>query len=168
MYRYRNRSTLLAHTDKAESHVISVIMNIAQEVEEEWPLYIKDHENREHTILLKAGEMLWYESARLVHGRQKPFKGKYFDNMFIHYKPKGLWYKEEEVMMRSSMKISKEALIWSQRNLKDTNWQLAWDHYEKYESNKQFDNFGAATQGVRFGDGEDEKVEFRHIHPMKM
>eukprot|EP00090_Calanus_glacialis_P003227 TRINITY_DN12376_c0_g1_i2.p1 TRINITY_DN12376_c0_g1~~TRINITY_DN12376_c0_g1_i2.p1 ORF type:complete len:301 (+),score=76.62 TRINITY_DN12376_c0_g1_i2:46-948(+) len=35
--RYRNRSTLLAHTDKASSHVISVIMNIAQEVDEDWP-----------------------------------------------------------------------------------------------------------------------------------
>ena len=34
------------------------------------------------------GEMLWYESARLVHGRPIPFKGEYYDNVFVHFKPR--------------------------------------------------------------------------------
>merc|ERR1719319_376304 len=40
--------------------------------------------------------MVWYESARLVHGRVKPLKGKYFENIFIHYMPRSmLWYKSD-------------------------------------------------------------------------
>lgn len=74
------------------------------QVDEEWPLDIMDHQGAEHQVhpdsitvrtmtqvYLKPGEMLWYESARLVHGRQRPFKGAFFDNLFLHYKPAGLW-----------------------------------------------------------------------------
>ena len=74
--RYLNNSWLISHLDRPSSHVISVIMNIAQDVEEEWPLYIKDHEGRSHSLILKPGDMVWYESAKLLHGRQKPFRGQ--------------------------------------------------------------------------------------------
>ena len=39
--------------------------------------------------------MLWYESARAVHGRPHQFKGEYFDNLFIHYRPTGAWYTDQ-------------------------------------------------------------------------
>ena len=68
--RYGNRSALISHLDKPWSHVISAILNIGQEVEEDWPLFIKDHSGGSHRLVLQPGEMLWYESARLVHGRQ--------------------------------------------------------------------------------------------------
>ena len=42
--------------------------------------------------MFQPGEMVWYESARLLHGRPDPFQGEYFDNLFIHYKPTHLWY----------------------------------------------------------------------------
>jgi len=165
--RYRNRSTLLAHTDKISSHVISVIMNIAQEVQEDWPLNIKDHQGKEHTVYLKAGEMLWYESAKLVHGRQKPFKGSFYDNMFIHYMPRGLWYDEEMVLGMRAMKISEDAVRWSQRNMKQTNWSLAWDKYDLYESNKQLKNVVGLTNKVKLAaDDEEETVRFQHILPV--
>ena len=50
-----------------ESHIISVILNVAQDVDEDWPLYIKDHRGRGRQILLQPGEMIYYESAKLVH-----------------------------------------------------------------------------------------------------
>ena len=53
------RSSLIAHLDKPWSHVISAILNIGQEVDEDWPLFIKDHEDKSHTVLLRPGEMLW-------------------------------------------------------------------------------------------------------------
>ena len=163
--RYRNRSTLLAHTDKASSHVISVIMNIAQDVEEDWPLNIKDNQGKEHTLFLAAGEMLWYESARLVHGRQRPFKGSYFDNMFIHYMPKGLWYEEDQVLGGTAMKISEEAVRWSQRNMKQTNWSRAWDTFDLYETNKKVRGLGLDSKQVKLGPEEREETEeFQHIH----
>ena len=36
-------------------------------------------------IFLKPGEMDLYESAVVPHGRQFPFNGDFFDNLFVHY-----------------------------------------------------------------------------------
>ena len=90
--RYTNGSWLTSHVDRFNTHVISAIINVDQEVEEDWPLYIQDNRGGEHEVILRPGEMIWYESARLVHGRQRPLRGRYYDNLFIHYKPRGLWY----------------------------------------------------------------------------
>ena len=92
--RYTNGSWLASHLDRFSTHVISAILNIGQDVEEDWPLYILDNSGAPHSVLLQPGEMLWYESARAVHGRPRHFKGEYFDNLFIHYSPTGVWYSE--------------------------------------------------------------------------
>jgi len=90
--RYTNGSWLTSHVDRFNTHVISAILNIGQSVEEDWPLFIVDNDGNNHAVTMEAGEMLWYESARAIHGRPEPFKGKYFDNLFIHYSPVGDWY----------------------------------------------------------------------------
>jgi hypothetical protein len=61
-------------------------------VEEDWPLTILDFNFKKKKIILKPGEMLLYESSKAPHGRQYPLKGKYFDNVFVHYKPAKKWY----------------------------------------------------------------------------
>ena len=78
--------------DRFNTHVISAILNIGQKVVEEWPLYILDNEGAKHSVVLEAGEMLLYESARVVHGRPQALVGEYYDNLFIHYRPSGDWY----------------------------------------------------------------------------
>ena len=83
---------MTSHVDRFTTHVISAILNVAQDVREDWPLYIKDNKGEDHAVTIKPGEMLWYESARLVHGRPKPLNGDFFDNLFIHFKPVGDWY----------------------------------------------------------------------------
>ena len=65
------------------------IFQIDQKVDKEWPLTIIDHKKKKKQINLKPGEMLLYESAKLWHGRQFPFEGDFFDNVFIHYTPNG-------------------------------------------------------------------------------
>ena len=85
---------MTSHVDRFTTHVISAILNVAQDVREDWPLYIKDNKGEDHAVTIKPGEMLWYESARLVHGRPKPLNGDFFDNLFIHFKPVGDWYEE--------------------------------------------------------------------------
>ena len=65
-------STLLSHLDQLGTHVISAIINVDQEVEEDWPLFIQDNRGEDHEVILRPGEMIWYESARLIHGRQRP------------------------------------------------------------------------------------------------
>ena len=47
-----------------------------------------------HRLNLAPGEMVWYESARLLHGRPEPLAGDYYDNLFIHFSPTH-WYSEE-------------------------------------------------------------------------
>jgi len=55
-----------------------------------------DHDGKHHKIYLKPGEMVWYESASLVHARSKPLNGSAFENLFVHYMPRAkLWYKTD-------------------------------------------------------------------------
>jgi prolyl 4-hydroxylase len=67
--KYVNGSVLSMHVDTANTHVVSCIINVDQEVEEDWKLVILDHEENEHSITMRPGDMLLYESAKLLHGR---------------------------------------------------------------------------------------------------
>merc|ERR1719356_1648643 len=94
--RYTRGAWLMGHLDHLKSHVISAILNIKQDVDSDWPLQIFDHDGKLHEVILAPGEMVWYESARLVHGRTKPLNGSYFENLFVHYMPRSqLWYGED-------------------------------------------------------------------------
>ena len=90
--RYTNGSVLRMHVDTVNTHVVSAIINVGQGVDKDWPLIILDHEDNEHTVIMQPGDMLLYESAKLLHGRPEPFQGSHYDNIFIHYKPRdGSW-----------------------------------------------------------------------------
>ena len=65
-------------------------------MDSDWPLQIYDHDGKLHEIVLAEGEMVWYESARLVHARSSPLNGSYFENVFVHYMPRsGSWFKKD-------------------------------------------------------------------------
>jgi prolyl 4-hydroxylase len=85
---YQEGSLLIPHRDRENTHIISAIINVAQEIEEEWPLIIEDHFYRKHEVVLKPGEVIYYESSKLLHGRPIPLKGKSFANVFCHFMPK--------------------------------------------------------------------------------
>ena len=89
--RYTNGSVLRMHVDTVNTHVVSAIINVEQKVDKEWPLIILDHDDKEHNVLMQPGDMLLYESAKLLHGRPEPFVGTSYDNIFIHYKPVEGW-----------------------------------------------------------------------------
>ena len=78
-----------------QDDVVSAIMNIGQSVTKDWDLHLLDNGGQHHAIILQPGDMVWYESARLLHGRPELFVGEYFDNLFIHYKPSHLWYNNQ-------------------------------------------------------------------------
>ena len=88
--RYLNGSHLLLHVDRLPTHIISAILQIDQKVDEPWPLTIFDRQGNKQKVYLNPGEMLFYESAKLPHGRQFPLKGAYYDNAFIHFRIQGL------------------------------------------------------------------------------
>jgi len=86
---YRDKAVLKPHRDRIETHIFGVILNVDQDVREDWLLMIEDHAYDEHQITLKPGEMLFYESARLKHGRPTPLEGNVFANIFCHFTPTG-------------------------------------------------------------------------------
>ena len=62
-----------------------VISQIDQKTDVPWPLTVIDFENKKDKLYLEPGDMVLYESAKLPHGRQFPFQGEYYDNLFVHF-----------------------------------------------------------------------------------
>ena len=84
---YQNGSVLVPHRDRENTHIISAIINLDQEVNQDWPLVIEDHFYRKHEVIIRPGEVIYYESAKLLHGRPIPLNGKSFANIFCHFMP---------------------------------------------------------------------------------
>jgi hypothetical protein len=96
MRQYTDGARLLTHVDREETHAASLIVNIAQsQIREPWKIEIYDFGNRLHEVEMNPGDIVYYESARCLHGRMKPLEGGFYVNLFAHYRPKGgdrLWY----------------------------------------------------------------------------
>lgn len=86
---YTRGCVLRDHVDVAETHHISAILNIEQDVEEPWPLEIFDHDGKAHQALLEPGDMLLYEGATCAHGRPTALNGRFMANVFIHFNEHG-------------------------------------------------------------------------------
>jgi len=84
---YHNGAILKPHRDRLNTHIISAIINIDQKINKPWPLHIEDNYYRPHEVFLQPGEMVFYEGARLIHGRPEALDGERFANIFCHYKP---------------------------------------------------------------------------------
>jgi hypothetical protein len=86
--KYQDGARLLSHVDRTQTHAVSLIVNIAQEgVRSPWYVQIYDHAYRLHEIEMSPGEIVYYESARCLHGRMTPLNGGYYVNLFTHYRP---------------------------------------------------------------------------------
>lgn len=85
---YHRGAVLYKHCDRLTTHAVSAIINVAQfGLKEPWPLQIHDHQGRKHTVLMQPGDMVLYESASAVHGREIALNGTAMANCFIHFKP---------------------------------------------------------------------------------
>ena len=103
---YQNGSSLVMHYDRVQTHVISSIVHIAHEYDnddEPWPIQIEDHNGKLHSVNLEPGQMLFYGSSKCLHGRMKLFKGKYYGSIFLHYAPvdKSIWNYDLELIIAS-------------------------------------------------------------------
>ena len=85
---YNNGAILKLHRDRFDTHIISAIINVAQQVRKDWPLIIEDNYYRRHSVMLGPGEVIFYEGARLIHGRPIALDGASFANIFCHFRPK--------------------------------------------------------------------------------
>jgi hypothetical protein len=104
---YQEGARLLTHVDRHTTHAVSLIVNVAQGgLEEPWPVEVYDHGGRLHEIVMEPGDVVYYESAKNLHGRNRPLEGKdaYYVNMFTHYRPVAEgddWWKNAEAQPRS-------------------------------------------------------------------
>jgi hypothetical protein len=44
-----------------------------------------------HEVVLTPGDLLFYESSKVFHGRPQRFKGSWYSSVFVHYYPKYGW-----------------------------------------------------------------------------
>ena len=98
MRRYEHGARLLTHVDREQTHAASMIINIAQgSIKEPWAIEIYDFAGRLHEINMEPGDIVYYESARCLHGRMMPLNGSYYVNLFTHYRPVGDpdWFRKE-------------------------------------------------------------------------
>ena len=84
---YQPGSYLYNHVDRTRTHVVSATICVDHRSNKPWPLHIADHEDVYHKVTIDPGEMVFFEGARLVHGRPEPFDGEYYANIFVHYTP---------------------------------------------------------------------------------
>lgn len=89
---YEEGARLLSHVDRVSTHAVSLIVNIAQEnLANPWPVEVFDHADRLHEVNMEAGDIVYYESAKNLHSRNRPLTckkgGCRFVNLFTHYRP---------------------------------------------------------------------------------
>ena len=83
--RYTRGAKLFSHIDTLPDHLIGVILQVDQKVDQDWPLTLLNHQNEYQEIILKPGQMVFYEGAAIPHGRPYSLNGDYYDNMFVHF-----------------------------------------------------------------------------------
>lgn len=95
---YEAGARLLTHVDRITTHAVSLIVNIAQgDLTSPWTVEVYDHADRLHQVVMEPGDIVYYESAKALHGRNTPLEGGYYANIFTHYRPIGDpgWYLKE-------------------------------------------------------------------------
>ncbi|KAL9180163.1 hypothetical protein ACHAXT_008133 [Thalassiosira profunda] len=83
---YLEGAILATHVDR-DPLITSAIINVGQDTDERWPLEVYDHDGNAHNITMEPGDVVLYESHSVLHGRPFPLQGKYFANIFVHFKP---------------------------------------------------------------------------------
>ena len=74
---YTEGAVLAPHVDRIPL-VISAIVNVAQDVDEPWPLEVYGHDGNAYNITMEVGDIIFYESHSVIHGRPFPLKGRYY------------------------------------------------------------------------------------------
>jgi len=92
---YKENSILATHVDRIPL-ISSCIINVAQDVEEDWPIEVIGHDGKAHNITMEPGDMVLYESHSVLHGRPFALKGKFYANVFIHFEPLEPYAEQQE------------------------------------------------------------------------
>ena len=93
MRAYHRGASLAFHADRVDTHIVSGILHVDHAYDDEakpWPIEIEGHDGLRHSVALKPGQMLLYESAKCPHGRSSALEGDFYASVFVHFKPKDM------------------------------------------------------------------------------
>jgi hypothetical protein len=88
---YGAGSVLYRHVDLLETHVISASLLVAQDVDQPWPLVVEKWDGTRHEFNLRPGDAVLYEGGKLPHFRDSPLRGRFYANIFVHFRP--FWWR---------------------------------------------------------------------------
>lgn len=86
---YQRGTFLYKHVDR-RPHFVSSTICVDHQLDSPWPLHIESADGQVSQIDMEPGELVFYEGARLVHGRPYPLNGDYYAGIFVHYYPANL------------------------------------------------------------------------------
>jgi hypothetical protein len=124
---YSEGAILAPHVDRLPL-VSSAIINVAQDVDEDWVLEVYDRHDRAVNVTMAPGDMVLYESGSLMHGRPFPLKGNFYANIFIHFEPTGEhlndgeWDNVDDFYPPYVLPDSAEMKNWERKN--PTGWKV--------------------------------------------
>ena len=58
--------------------VSSCIIQVAQDIDEPWPIEVYDHSGKAWNVTMQPGDLTLYESHTVLHGRPFPMKGRFY------------------------------------------------------------------------------------------
>ena len=64
---YKEGAVLSPHVDR-NPLIISAIINVAQDIDEPWPIEVIGHDGKAYNITMEPGDMVLYESHSVIHG----------------------------------------------------------------------------------------------------
>ena len=66
---YKEGAILSPHVDRLPL-ISSAIINVAQDVDEPWPLEVIGHDGIARNVTMEPGDMVLYESHSVIHGEE--------------------------------------------------------------------------------------------------
>jgi len=80
---YKHGDVLTPHRDR-EACEISISLNLGQDPDEPWPLWLRDHAGKDFAAILRPGDALIYRGIELAHWREA-YPGRRLAQVFLHY-----------------------------------------------------------------------------------
>mmetsp|Transcript_7041 Transcript_7041/g.17338 ORF Transcript_7041/g.17338 Transcript_7041/m.17338 type:complete len:534 (+) Transcript_7041:184-1785(+) len=163
---YSNGHYMAPHVDRLPL-VVSAMINVAQDVDEPWPLEVYSHDGRAYNVTLDPGDMLLFESASVIHGHPFPLKGRYYASIFLHFEPSGRSYQQESdghFRLKGSNGGSGRS-------------KEQWDIQKAKEADKEYQEhiqagLGGPSAGLKLGQlppyilaGSPAEEQWRQLHP---
>jgi len=151
---YKRGAVLATHVDRLPL-VSSCIIQVAQDVDEPWPVEVYDHHGKAHNVTMVPGDMVLYESHTVLHGRPFPLNGSNYANIFVHYIPVDHDEMNEKTFNKKMPKTSQGFIGEVEKHIGGHEQSNHGDH----EIKKHLDNFDKKLQNAIIEEEEEEEQD---------